>query len=218
MSIKTNSLTYRCHKLLQWLTQLSSTQLYYQISIINSPSVSLGTETEGSVSGTFIMIKAKPMYPYNNLSLTHGFKILSAHLHPILHSAPLYRVQPRWRSTQGKDGCQMQLTQRASNTLLPPFISLHKENSTRPLHASCHLPICFFVLGLGEIWSLLGLVGSGTWPLNSDVPCCTVQPLKNERWCSQRWHMTLNGSTQKHNKEVGASEKHWSQALSRLYK
>lgn len=132
------------------------------------------------------------MYPYNTLSLTHGFKILLVHLHPIPHFVLPYRAQPQRRSTQGKDGCQMQLTQRASNTLLSPFISLHREISTRPPHTSCQPHIPFFVLSLGEIWSLLGLVKAGTSPPNSNVQGCTMQPLKNERWCPKSWCMIPN--------------------------
>lgn len=163
LTAKTNP-TYRHHKRPLWLAQLFPTQLYYETSNIEPPSstVSLETKKEGSVSWTFIMIKVKPMYPYNTLSLTRGFKIPSVHLHPIPHFVLSHRVQPQRGRTQGKDGCQMQLTQRASNTLLSPFISLHREISTRPPHTSCQPPIPFFVLSLGEIWSLLGLVKTET--------------------------------------------------------
>ena len=147
------------------------TQLYYETSNINTPTHThthththrctqspWRPKTEGNVSWTFIMIKVKPMYPYNTLTLTQSLKIPSVHLHPIPHFVLSYRVQPQRRRIQGKDRCQTQLTQRASNTLLSPFISHHREISTRPPHTSCHPLIPFFVLGLREIWSLLGLV------------------------------------------------------------
>lgn len=84
---------------------------------------------EGSVSLTFIMIKEKPVYPYNTLSLKHR---VPPHRHrrtfflqPISHREPhLHRAQPQRGGARGERRCQEQLTppshppQRASNFVL----------------------------------------------------------------------------------------------------
>lgn len=112
---------------------------------------------EGSVSLTFIMIKEKPVYPYNTLSLKHR---VPPHRHrhrrtfflqPISHCEPhLHRAQPQRGGARGERRCQEQLTppprppllpKRASNTLLCAFIfSLHREISSRSPQTSCHPP------------------------------------------------------------------------------
>lgn len=70
---------------------------------------------EGSVSLTFIMIKGKPVYPYNTLSLKHsGPPRHHRHtffLQPISHREPhLHRVQPQRGGARGERRCQEQLT------------------------------------------------------------------------------------------------------------
>lgn len=109
-----NSCCSRLHCLLN-LNQQGKT------SNINPPSPTVSLETkkeekkvgEGSVSLTFIMIKEKPVYPYNTLSLKHR---VPPHrrpffLQPISHREPhLHRAQPQSGGARGERRCQEQLT------------------------------------------------------------------------------------------------------------
>lgn len=94
-------------------TVSSTSRVRLQILIRPPPqSVSLETKKEekkkvgeGSVSLTFIMIKEKPVYPYNTLSLKH--RVPPHHrrpffLQPISHREPhLHRVQPQRGGARG---------------------------------------------------------------------------------------------------------------------